>query len=501
MSTNFLVAAICFVFTTSLAKAQPMDNPVKLKSTIKLDITKVAIYGYQGNLPVDKKRQPITNREDALEFINLVQKNEDLDHLDIEVSKIYNDILTNSNSEYAILLLRHPLDLNRFFEGSPDNLKKANQEYKDACDRLKKVNELLVLADKKFDTKNSNFKTGGKYDDSLLTPAQLLVMNNLSTFRSNLLDDKKNLEKILEESRKLQKDSRVEIVEDEKIESYILNKENDEWQDYILDKKKILIVFIGGIKDLVKTEIKINNKPSSFKTNLNELFKLTEGLGIVKMDADESNCSISDNGLQALPVTFVLINQSKIKPPSDLELSFPKIEEKVKLVIHEKARFGIKVGFSASFINRKNFSLSADNKLTIQTDSLKKEELKSNLMAIIEWIPWGRDIDRLEPVWSKNKDIKAFALQRFGLAAGIKISKDPLQAIYGGISYSLSKEAALNFGIGFYATAKDVKSLPVGVDATLDYLKDNADRKLEPKIFFGISFSPGQISKSLGIIK
>lgn len=508
MKILFVNTFMLFLVLPFICKAQT-DNPLKFKATIKLTMTKIQQYGYSGEKSIDKKKQPITSKDEALEFLIRVRDKETTGTLKEELSVVIEDISTNSNSDYAVLVLRHPLNLTKFYgDELSDNLNKANQDFAAACEKLKKVESLIKLTDKKFDSKDAKFRfpasagaLAGEPDTAKLTANELKEMNDLSTFRTNLITEKKELERIMEESRKLQKESRAEIVEDTKIETYILNKENEEWQDYVLDKKKILLVFIGGIEDFAKAEIKINNKPSSFTTNLNELYQLTTAMGVTKMAPDQTNCSISDPGLQELPVTFALLSKSKVKPPSDIELGLGKENEKITLPVHEKARFGIKVGFSGAFVSRKNFSVSSDNKLTIKADSLKQEELKSNLMALIEWMPWGRDIDRLEPVWSKNKDVKTFSLERLGFTAGVKISKDPLQTLYGGIAYSLSKEVALNLGIAFYATPKDIKDLPVTADAALDYLKDNADRKLEPKIYFGISFSPGQLGKALGIIK
>lgn len=502
------ILIFCFLWLTGKSQT---DNPVKTKVSIKLSIAKIKQYGYKEGL--DKKKQPITSKSDVLKFLDEVENNESMSTFNRTLSDIVSDLTNKSNSEYVVMLLRHPLDLTRFYgDDLQRNLKKANDDFKAACDKLKKVESLINLTDKKLDSKDTKFRVpapknspadapAGDYDTARLTANELKEMNDLSTFRTNLITEKKELERIMEESRKLQKESRVEIVEDKKMESYILNKENGEWQDYILDKKKILLVFIGGMEDLAKAEIKVNNKPSSFSTSLSEVVQITNAVTGAKFADDQNNCSISDKGPEELTVTFALISENKIKPPADIELGLGKENEKITLPVHEKARFGIKVGFSGAFVSRKNFSISTDNKLTIKADSLKQEELKSNLMAIIEWMPWGRDIDRLEPVWSKNKDVKTFSLERFGFTAGVKISKDPLQTLYGGIAYSLSKEVALNFGIAYYATPKEIKDLPVTAEAGLDYLKDNADRRLEPKIFFGISFSPGQLGKALGIIK
>lgn len=487
------------------AFSQVQENPVRSTKTINLDIDRLVKYGYSGTFAdtdADKKMQPIRSRQDAINFVKKVQDKEDLGNLDDLVAKIFTELMVEEKSDYTVVLFRHPMNLQKLFGPDAANLNKAKVDYKDACEKRKRAIEMLKLTEKKLEEKDASFKdANGAYVTARLSAAELREMNDLSTFRNNLLTDKGSFEATMQASRKLYKESLGEIVEEEKIESYILNKENEEWSDYLFNKKKLLLVFVGGINDLAKSTVIVNNRPASYKTDLDQLGQLASGLGVKAMDAgDENNCDISEKGLQELPVTFMLLRDSKIQPPSDLLIAFGDRKDTTKVVIHEKAKFAVKVGFSGSLVDRKNFIIE-NNTLTIKTDDTKKEELKSNLIALFEWIPWGRDIDRLEPVWKKDKKVGTFAGERFGVVGGVKISTDPLQTILAGGSYSFSREASLNFGIAFYATPRDVTNLPVGTEASLQFLKENADRQLTPKIFVGLSFSPGQIGKSLGILK
>lgn len=491
----------------SIAQNTNASDPVEIKKTALISLDDIK--DFRSSAGIDASQQTISNKNDALKFVRYVFQN----HIK-PTDNIYGDVKTfidkidqkEKQGRYTIIVLQHPLNLAKLNGPGKNASADAVAKYVSLCEKKNAANALIDQLNKSQQDINAcvmKIPTGTTdttcSDQGLLK--KLKTLNELTVLKVTLGEEITSLEKQLNDLHSKYMKDVMEIQEDtSKLESYILNRENKDWTDYMLNTDRILLVFIGGKQDLMKSGIKINNKPSSFETSLNELYQLGSALGITK---DNSDCSILEGAsiTDSIPITFTLLNEEKIKSPSDIELTLPGKDKSMVYSIHERMKFGLKVGFSGAMVDRNNFSLDSSNNLTIKTDSAKKQELKSNLMVLFEFVPWGRDIDRIEPVWAKNKDVKAFDLQRFGFVFGAKLSKNPLETIFTGLSYTLSKEASFNFGVAFVSTPKEVDKLPVGVNASLDYLKENADKELKPQLFIGLSFSPKMLGKALGVIK
>jgi hypothetical protein len=117
----------------------------------------------------------------------------------------------------------------------------------------------------------------------------------------------------------------------------------------------------------------------------------------------------------------------------------------------------------------------------------------------IEFFPFGRDIDRLEPFLKKP----LFKLHtRFGLFGGVRLNKDPLSAVNAGVSFSYSKTVTLTFGWTWVDNrVADEQKVSVNENIKdIDRAKDFFNRKYErSKFSIGITFAPTQIAKALGI--
>lgn len=466
--------------------------------SVTISIAKLKELGYSGGT-VNPNSQPLGSKADALNFIKGVVLLNDPNLVTIrgDIESFTRKLDDREDDKFAIFLLKHTYDLKKLFADNEATRSNLATEYKKFNDRKAVLTDLVKSIESRAKLVEHNTRV--KLDDTTKAFApNVKELNDLKVLKQNTIEEIALMDKKTEEIKTNYVAVSSEIIEDSKIESMVLDYNNEEWSDYLLDVDKVLYVLIGGPNDIQKGELKIDNKPSSFETSLQEALQVATGLGLAPPPKENM---IPDIKLQtSIKVTFLLVKRKKIKAPATLEYKMPE-DKKVSIDIHEKVRFGLKLGFSASYVTRNNFTINDQKELTISIDDAKKTELKSNLMALLEIIPWGRDIDRLESIFAKNKDIKFFDINRLSLVLGFKLSKDPLEIIYSGLSYSLSKTVSLDFGIAMHQTPKEVTNLPVGVDATLDYLKENADKELKPKVFFGISFSPLFIGKALGIVK
>lgn len=483
---------------TGIAEAQDLTEPAR---TITLTIDQLIRFGYDGRVP-DKTRQPIASKEDALTFIRKIAGLNDpgLTAIQGDINHFIAKTDAKENDRFAVIMIRHPLNLARLFADDPPGRVTIKGRYDTESDKKKELGDLIAMIDERIASVESRAKSvpaGSSkvvFDPSLLSAALVRELNELRTLRDNSNAQLAPQEKKIADLRAAFIRLSSEIIEEEKLESLTLDYYNNEWTDYLLNVDRVLYVLVGGLNDIQKGKLEIDNKPSSFQTSLNDLIQIGSS---VLVGASIPGVELKDR----IPVTFLLVKPKKIKAPATLQFRIDDKDKKITSDIHEKVRFGLQLGFSAAYLSRKNFTLNAQNQLTIKLDEAKKNELKSNLVAFLEIIPWGRDIDRLEPILSKNKDVKFFDMNRLALIAGLRFSKDPLQSMYGGVSYALSKTVSLDLGLSFNRTAKEVTNLPVGINATLDYLKDNADRELSTRFFFGLSFSPIFLGKSLGIVK
>jgi hypothetical protein len=450
------------------------------------------------NLP--KHEFPIINQSAAREFINQIFQNSISSNIEINIKEYWNELYLKKENKYPAIFISHPIDYKALY-GNKVEKDKASNEYEILCKKMKTLTLLLESLFKERDSKIllsviDPCKGLKKDVDAKIITKEISDINqSINILQIELSKIETNIKQI-EENINMYSPRIIE--NNEAILKYILNKEQDDWDDYLLNKTQILFVITGGKKDLSNATIKIENKPSSFQTSLIEFEELATQLGVIQKGKDDNQCCKSPELNDSISIKFVLIKKDEIKAPSTICISEEKSKLDLKFDNHEKARFGITVGVSASKFERKNFIIDPQNNLTIMTDSLQKNEWKGNLMLMLNWYPTGRDIDRLEPIWKNKKEMGLFDPNRFAITSGLKLSKDPLESCFLGISYSLSKEFSLTGGLAFNATPKNITDLPVGMNASLDYLKSNSERSLVASWYFGITLSPGSMSKALG---
>ena len=340
-------------------------------------------------------------------------------------------------------------------------------------------------------------------------------------------------------------------------------KDDYDWSEYLYNTKNIMLILLGetGLDSEFKPHnlgINITNKESFTKTSFKELVTvikkvLTESKGI-------DSLQYTSDG-EGVPCRLIYLKRTNINPPSDIDFSVPflsiqekksdsipirvlvensKIQkikrindqlintkltsedsltgqiefsllpgkEKVRSVghkkisfnIHERNHFAFSLGVTGAQFDRKDFLLDTVRNIAIAAlDTAKQKDWISNLNVNVEFYPFGRDIDRLEP-FLKKPLYKLYT--RFGFYGGVRLSKDPFTALNAGFSFSYSKTVTLTFGWTWVDNrVADVQQVSVGEDVKdIEKAKDYFNRKYErSKFSIGLTFAPSQIAKSLGI--
>lgn len=498
---NLLIVSIFLFPITSLSQVKDKYHT----KSILIDIGKLkTTYLDKINSGLNKNEFPIINQFAANRFIELIYNN-NLDSFKMgdPINLYLHEYYLGKNNDRPIVLIMHPIDIQELI-GDVNKTGIAKDAYMKACVKSKTINLLIDSLSKEKEKIFPELKEEEpcdlvqKIDPKAIAKALSEINQSINLLQTELTKYdgvlKSAEDDLIKYSSKLSENT-------DKTLTYILNKEDDEWNDYLLNKSQMLFVIVGGKNDLSNATLKIDNLPSSFQTSFNEFKNLATQLGVFDTASDTKSCCSAPEIKNSISIKFVFIKKNEIKAPSIITLTEEKSKLNLKFENHEKARFGIKIGVSASKFDRKLFSLDPQNNLTIKPDSLQQNEWKGSLMVLLDWYPAGRDIDRLEPIWKSNKDKDFFDVNRLAVTAGLKLSKDPLESSFLGLSYALSREFSLTGGLAFNATPKDVQNLPVGVNATLDYLKSNADRKLEPSWYFGFTLTPGSMSKVLNLNK
>ncbi len=494
MKILLLFLSILTCFTVS-----GQDQLVLEKSVLKINIDDFKQYAY-GQDPknslsgtYDKEIQPISSVEDAHKFISHLYT--DLNGaLKVDIRNWLRDNLT-LKKRTAIILVQHPLDLKKLFADNSAEKANISSKYSASCQLHSEQKAYLKTVEARLKT---------LYRGNLITPVVKSEVDELLRIKKSLEEEIQisgdELNKLAEDFREISD----QFVESNQVQHFLLNKEKGKWSDYLYNKSNILMVVVGSENDLVNATIQVDNQKNSFEKSLDELKDLAGSLELYDgtryfSDTPTSTCDFTEKTevKDEIAITFLRLNPNSIKPPSVISIEHDSLSEELSFEIHERSSAQIKVGFSGAFVDRKQLTISSTNELTIQKDAINTDELKSNLIAMIDFYPWGRDLDRLDPMWKKNNFIPAISTKRLGVFLGVKLSKDPLEILQGGLSYAITKDFSLNSGLSFVSTLKDVSAQPVGVGATLDFLKENADRKYEPYFHFGFSMSASAIGDLL----
>lgn len=469
---------------------------IQAKQTIEIDInTFTNINCIKRNL--SNNAQPLTSKDDVKEFLNAVKNSHTLAS---DLDSWLSSRLDFADQRNAILFLQHPLDLNALSPKLSDSRKQElTDRYKHLCAFTNNLKSIVTALESKIEN-----QTTLPSNQAGLTNRKMMV--ELIAFHNATISDNK---KTMEELKVEFTNSFPHFKEDiGKTEHFILHKERGDWADYLLHTDEILVVILGGKNDIANSEIKIENGATTFETSLNDLKELAGGLGVVDPSAlslKDAKCDLEtpDSNKETISCTLIRLKSSRIKPPSKVIVAHEKIKDgKIVLDVHEKSFIELKVGISAAYVDRKMLTLDDQNNLTIAIDEDQKKELTDNFLVLFEITPWGKDVDRIEPIWSKKRQHPNFSLNRLGFVAGFKLSKDPLQTLIPmGLSYTLSREFSLIGGLSYVSVPKDVEGLDVGENQSLSYLEEHVDREYVPGWFFGLAISPRIISKALKIKK
>jgi hypothetical protein len=254
------------------------------------------------------------------------------------------------------------------------------------------------------------------------------------------------------------------------------NEDSEKLSDFVLEKKgkRLFIVVINGDDNLQLSTINIEKEKSYFRKSLDDLFTLTKAKdNDVKRDLKTT-----------VPIRIIEVKPEALKGPCNVVITAPDLGE-FKLKIHEKSHWSVQVGVSANLLNRNSFKMDSTT-ITISLDSTQKQEWKSNLIAMLVWNPWGVNVDRLD-------DYAVFDYHKIGLMAGMRLSTDPIQSLYGGINYSFFSGIYLNAGVTFYSQLQPNQSYTITGVTNVDQAVKYARREYKPEWFIGISFSPSQM--------
>lgn len=501
MKYAFLTLSTFFFILAGAQNVEQRDF-IKVQQTFKVSLAELTTYGYgTSSAGANSDRQPIASEKDAEIFLDKLVTNRRKD-FNVDVAKHLESSLTKYANGSAILFFQQPFDTKKLFGGPA--AKKINDEYKKICEEAKILKNSLTEIQKKIKENIQGGTTRSAIVSTQLSPSFVSELNQLRNLEASYLSQIKELETKMDQLKAKFDEARDQIVQEEKIESFVLNKEKRmdsdvEFSNYLLEKDDILLVLLGGENGLAKSKIKLEHLPTSFEIALNDLKDLAVATGVkLPVYADDNNCKIP-NPEDSVAISFIYLKKNKIRFPSLITLSNEKLKSDLKFDIHEKTYLGIKVGVSVlANVDRKQFLLENDE-LTIKLDSVQKQEWKANLMAFFEIYPFGRDIDRISSIFKHEKSVPF--TQRIGIAAGIRISNDPLQTFFTGFSIALTKEFSVTFGTAFNKVPEDVTALPVGENATLDYLKKNAAEERKMNFYFGLAISPGGMMKLLGLKK
>ncbi len=266
---------------------------------------------------------------------------------------------------------------------------------------------------------------------------------------------------------------------------------------YILEKKQILFVILGGEETIQQSSFKIIRSKSFFRQSFDETIELMNLIGLGAMSGKAVVAA-------SAPIRIVELNPEMVKAPCKIEIDYPGRGQDVEVNVHEESNFSLQVGVSASEVDKNNLKIE-NQQLIVELDNTQKEEWKSNLSVFLTFHP-GRDIDRFKPIWKQDlreRGIQSdawkwYTYKRMGLFTGLKLSVDPIENLYLGLNYAITKEFYINYGIVWQnqvvPSVTDIGTI-TSVDDALEY----TDREYKSSQFIGISFSPSSLIDILGL--
>lgn len=480
---------------------------IKHQKTISISASQVR--------PDDTKMYDLNKAEEAYAFIKeKVLQDVEVIRGDKVSDSLFSNFIKDDLRHSAIIFVRHGFNPTALTTNlTKADLKKLKNDIDLAVDKvplsdsIDAINNFLIGLKYKNTFTKSDYKSHAEY---LSDPAKRkFFLKDSSTINSVLEnpDIKKLMIELLDaEKVRLQnannyfesfiKSDKPSFIENKNIIKTVLHKKGEKYSDYLLETKQIMIVILGGAGDLQKGEVSIKNNKSFFAQSFDDLKAFV-------------SLNKSVGGDTALPCKIIILESSKIKPPSEIFIKDSSIKEDISFTIHERNTASFQVGVVNNKFQFNNFSISNGN-LVIKPDSSQKANWKSNLYALLELhIP--RDIDNFRPIYKtlfKADSNRTFGqwvydvtLSRIGIYGGFKLSDDPLSKIHAGFNYAISKELYVNFG---WTWTNDVvpQVTKIGDIISLGDALKYAKRKYSKGEFsWGLSFAPSVLIETLGLKK
>lgn len=500
---------LCFLLIIAAGTVCSQEQFIKQKSTAQIPVMEFIemVYGKKPDLlTVDEKKvQPFLNEAKSAALVRKIFEKGTQFGLSDEIVNDWKVDAGNLNrGDVAVIFVYQPLDLKSLLTGTKEERDRLAAAYRRLCSDNDDADTFIKTEQAKLEDVYKNTLQATDFrDNGGAVIARISAVTALVKAKEKLIQ-KNKVE--MDSIKNLFEQAKNKFVYAQSVNNYILHKEYSAWSSYLLEQKKILFVIIGDKNVLAKANIKVDLKPTSFQTDLSDLLNLASSVGVSIPSAEsllrdgQEACKLEyEEQKEMTGVTFIELNPKKLRTPYTMSVTTPEPASELKVDVHEKIYFGIRVGYGVNQIDRKQFKLDSANNLTVSMDSIQQKELKSNLGLFFEIIPWGRDVNRLQPIWKKSEGVSIG--QRIGIVGGIKLSNDPLETFYGGFSFALSREFSITLGAAFHATPIDQDKLPVGVDATLDYLKKYSQKEYKVNFHAGLMMSPSQMLKTLGISK
>jgi len=265
----------------------------------------------------------------------------------------------------------------------------------------------------------------------------------------------------------------------------ILHRETkDKFTTYVLGQKRFILIDLNrGYPTGYNAEIV--KKKSAFIESFEALADLQEIInplgiavkdsGAIKaIDSSKWNCEVT------------IIDKKTIDPPCVVKLEersyFPlKSPWSTEIEVHEKNVALFKVGIAGFSLDSKNFKIE-NGQLAISVDSAQKNELASNLFIGLELHP-PRDVDRYSPFISwKNRLKISNPLKKIGLFTGFRLSSQPFNSLYFGLTFDLLPGVGIMGGISaqrvFIDSVESNGTISVGDIVDLEDAKQSAEKKV-----------------------
>ncbi len=274
--------------------------------------------------------------------------------------------------------------------------------------------------------------------------------------------------------------------------SHILHKEDGDTTQYIYENKNIYLVFIGLFVQHLNFDIQIQNQENSFISSLKDLGSLIQEMNLSKPGVR--------TGVDTTFYAIVMLNPDQITTPATVKIKVWTSGNKsaeFDYKIHEKNHWLFRVGVSSSYLDRNQFEIQ-NNNIIVKPDSIAQKQWKSNVIVMVQWHPFGRDIDNFAP--SIFSPFDQFA-GRWSINAGLELSTNPLEALFCAASYAISKDIDIDVGAtwqdDFTPTVKYIGNITSLADAE-NFLKRSYSK---PQLFLGVSFAPSAFATFMGLNK